>query len=248
MPSQTMVISSEGTAKRSTQIGPGQAPARPHPMPKRKVPTTRGVSTGFCLGGSSHEVPTSGPWGSRRSRSWKNGKVSKSADAMTKARLGSQAPERRSRKAATLLGLAMPLTTSPAPKARPLISSRTGTSFSASSLPRMAKATVPARINAATPPAAISAPAGQSSTATECCGSPSAVLLRVAATAALTMKHGTATQPRRVRRARPVSPWPLVHPLPKAVPAPIRRPPARRRRRRGHRSDVAKGGIASKPP
>mmetsp|Transcript_26285 Transcript_26285/g.71430 ORF Transcript_26285/g.71430 Transcript_26285/m.71430 type:complete len:363 (+) Transcript_26285:250-1338(+) len=251
MPSQTKATSKDGAPRSNTQIGPGHAPPSPQPTPKSAAPATRGTSTGLLFGGMLKPSPSSGARPSRHSRTWKKGNVSNSAAPITKARLGSQDPERRSKKAATLLGLAMPLMTKPTPKAKPKKSSIRGRSVLVSTRPRRPQAAAETHASTTAALQATATPHEQPSASALVAtsgGRTSAVSLRLAAKTPATMKVGTATQLRHESRAKPVRPWPLVQPFPMAVPAPIRRPAKKRRNRSNPRSEVAGGGIGSKPP
>mmetsp|Transcript_101280 Transcript_101280/g.287035 ORF Transcript_101280/g.287035 Transcript_101280/m.287035 type:complete len:256 (+) Transcript_101280:504-1271(+) len=244
-------LSADGLPASSTQMGPGQAEHAPQPAPKSRAPTTRLRSAPAAGGGSSKAAPRTQHLGPRRSSSWKNGSVRESAAAMTKARDGSQAPEPRSRNAAILLGLAMPLMTRPHPKASPLMSSAAGADCPAHVRWRTAAAAEAASNNPATVLAATAAASGHAGTPdSEAVSGGKAPELPKAVAVAMpaAMKVGTAVQERRLSRARPVRPCPDVQPLASIVPRPTRTPPAASRNRSQPGWLEERGGNGSKPP
>src|SRR5690606_11821576 len=102
-------------APRATSAGPGQNPARPQPMPKPRLPSTRGRSmsrrVGTCRGAPSRDR-------ARLPAKPKPTRPTATAPPITSAREGSQAPA-RSRNPSTLAGLAMPEVSSPRPNSSP---------------------------------------------------------------------------------------------------------------------------------
>ena len=100
--------------------GPGHRPTRPQPMPNRAAPPIRRASIGNVAGVWN----CSAMIGVERRRTTSQAiAIGRIAPAMTKARVGSQAPA-TSRNARTRAGSIMPETARPAPNSVPLTSER----------------------------------------------------------------------------------------------------------------------------
>mmetsp|Transcript_18394 Transcript_18394/g.52739 ORF Transcript_18394/g.52739 Transcript_18394/m.52739 type:complete len:344 (+) Transcript_18394:89-1120(+) len=251
-PPTARAISRQGFAPRTTNIGPGHMPQVPQPSPKISGPNTTSRSNSFFRLGKP-TLPCSIVCGaSLRSKAMKNGMVMHRAEPITKARLGSQAPEPKSRNEATLLGRTMVQIVRPMPKQKPTASSnklRSLTDAPCFFLPLdMSTTSVVSAKSARATPAAINGCVSLLGTGATS-GITDAVPINVAANMAEPMKVGTATQERAVQRARPVRPCPEVQPLPIAVPKPTSTPPMPYRNSNSKRSsEVGEIGNGSKPP
>src|SRR6056297_890147 len=106
----------------AVSAGPGQKPPRPQPVPNSTAPVSSRESRSVRFG-RRNSVSKKGRERLRVSQA-KPGAVTAMAPPMTKARLGSQVPN-RSRKFSTLAGLDMPGTIRPKPKIRPERSAKT---------------------------------------------------------------------------------------------------------------------------
>mmetsp|Transcript_109396 Transcript_109396/g.315067 ORF Transcript_109396/g.315067 Transcript_109396/m.315067 type:complete len:258 (+) Transcript_109396:267-1040(+) len=253
MPTVTTSVSHDGDAPRSTQLGPGHRPQTPQPVPKIAEPRTRKRSGILFRGGRSKAPPRTGPLKPWRSRIWKKGKVTIKPPPMTKPKLGSHAPEPKSRKDVTLLGRTMVLMVRPVPNAKPAKASAPAFhQKSASALAHrraMKEAAAAIAIAPRAQPAhnAASCHSGASACVTGSGGKSLAVPRSVPTKTAAAMKVGTATHERGLRRARPVSPCPDVQPLAMAVPKPTSKPPPPKRKNNFTRSsdDKFSGGTGS---
>mmetsp|Transcript_97467 Transcript_97467/g.280513 ORF Transcript_97467/g.280513 Transcript_97467/m.280513 type:complete len:261 (+) Transcript_97467:192-974(+) len=256
MPPRTRNTCNEGIEPTTTQMGPGHMPHVPQPTPNKALPRIKLRSTALLFSGKPRSPPRAARASGWRSMSWKKGSVMSKPPPMTNAKLGSQAPEPRSTKAATLLARAMVLTTSPAPKVLPVTNSSTTFNFSPASCPSFGRAAAAAAVtdkqSAARPAAQAAARPNAGAICSEGAwgGMARDVPRSVAVAMATAMNVGTATQDRVARRARPVSPWPEVQPLAMEVPKPTARPPSAKRAAKSETSCPASpgGGKGSKPP